>query len=75
MMDGVLQQTLPPGKYVTELWGYKVGEEFKNHFGRKARIAYLYQATNGDKLLIYSYVDVASGVQLLQGPKRETKPT
>ena len=28
-MIGVLAESLPPGKYVTELWGYKVGEYIK----------------------------------------------
>ena len=69
MMQGALAASLPPGKYVTELWGYKVGEKVKNHFGREARIAYLFQAENGGKFLIYAYDKEASGVQLLQGPK------
>lgn len=70
-MIGVLGEALPPGKYVTELWGYKVGEMVKNHFGRKARIAYLYQGENGQKFLLYAYTDKVTGIQLLQEPKRE----
>lgn len=69
-MIGALGESLPPGTYVTELWGYKVGETVKNHFGRKCRVAYLYQATNGQRFLLYAYTDVVSGVQLLQEPKR-----
>jgi len=69
----MIEEVLPPGKYVTELWGYKVGEQVRNHFGRKARIAYLYQAKDGQKLMVYAYADAPSGVQLIQEPKREDK--
>ena len=71
MMQGALAASLPPGKYVTELWGYKVGDKIKNHFNRDARIAYLYEANDGARFLIYAYDKEASGVQLLQHAKRE----
>ncbi len=57
---------LPPGRYVTELGGLKVGATIKNHFGRKARIAYLYLAASGQKLFIYQYENGSDGIQGLE---------
>jgi hypothetical protein len=68
-----VRKSLPPGKFVAELWGYKVGETIRNHFHRKARVAYLYEADNGQKFLLYAYDSGFGGVQLLQTPKPESE--
>lgn len=60
-----LADMLPPGQYVTQIDKLKVGDTFKNQFGRECRIRYLFLATDGRKIAIFTSESGNDGIQLL----------
>lgn len=56
---------MPPGNYVLELAGKKVGDSFKNHFNRKAKVVELFLCADGRQILIYEDERGSVGQQLL----------
>ncbi len=56
---------MPPGNYVLELGGHKVGETFKNHFSRRAKIVELFLCADGRQILVYEDERGSVGQQLI----------
>lgn len=56
---------MPPGNYVLELGGFKVGAPFKNHFNRKAKVVELFLCADGRQILIYEDERGGVGQQLI----------